>query len=259
MTCDVTSRVSNLIAEQVSKHVRNDVMNHVATQVAARVWGPVRHQIEQQIGSPIEGAAYGQHDAHWIAFYDALGQCGVDVSPLDGLTGIAASCGWWWPFKDLCILTERPARIERDERGRLHAPSGPAVVYPDGWSVHAWHGVRVAEPIILNPETITLAQIQQETNADVRRVLLERYGFDRYIMDTGAMPIHADDMGTLYRCELNGDEPLVAVSVLNATPGADASRKRYLLRVPPHITQVREAVAWTFHHEAEEYQPAVET
>ncbi len=234
-------------------------MTHVASQVARHVWLPVRHQIEQQIKRPVEGAGYGQHDAHWVAFYGALGQFGADVSQLDGLTEISASCGWWWPFKDVCILTERHSRLARDERGRLHAPAGPAIVYPDGWPVYAWHGVGVAGAIIVRPETITVAQIRHEANVEVRRVLLERYGFDRYVTDSGALPIHADDTGTLYRCELDGDEPLVVVSVLNRTPEADGSRKRYVLRVPPDMTDARQAIAWTFGRQADDYHPALET
>lgn len=259
VTCQVASHASKRVASGVSTHVRTEVMDHVERQVAGRVWGPVRRQIEQIVERPTTGAGYGQHDAHWLAFFDALGQVGVDVSPLDGLTEIAAACGWWWPFKDLCILTERHSRLECDPRGRLHAAAGPAVVYPDGWSVYAWHGVGVAAAAILQPEMITIAQIKREANARVRRVLIERYGFGRYIIDTGAIPIHADDTGTLYRCDVGGGEPLVVVSVLNGTRKPDASPQRSVLRVPPHVTKAREAVAWTFDQLEEDYQPALET
>jgi len=259
VTEQVTLRASNLISSQVSKAVRSEVVNQVASQVAGQVWGPVRHHIERQIEGRLDGAGYGQHDAHWIAFYDALGRLGVDVPGLEGLTELTASCGWWWPFEDVCVLSERHTVLARDGQGRLHSANGPAVAYPDGWLVYAWHGVGVAESIILHPETITIADIQSERDVEVRRVLLERYGFDRYIMDMGAMPIHADDTGTLYRCELEGDEPLVVVSVMNSTPESDATRKRYVLRVPPDMTRAREAVAWTFYQKAEDYRPALET
>jgi hypothetical protein len=258
VTCQVTSRASNLVAGRVSTRVRAEVMDHVARQVAGRVWAPVRRQIEQ-LSRPTVGAGYGQHDAPWLAFFDALGQCGVDVSPLDGLTQIAAACGWWWPFRDLCILTERHSRLACDPRGRLHAPAGPAVEYPDGWSVYAWHGVGVTAATILHPEMITIAQIKREANAHVRRVLIERYGFGRYIMDTGTLPFHADDTGTLYRCDLGGHEPLVVVSLLNGARKPHASRKQDVLRVPPHVTEARQAVAWTFDQAVEDYRPALET
>jgi hypothetical protein len=137
----VTGRASKLIARQVAKYVGSNVVHQVARQVAGQVWGPLKREIGQHISRRIASARYGQHDAHWLAFYDALGQCGMDVSRLDGLTEIASSCGWWWPFDDVCVLTERHSLLARDEHGRLHSSHGPAVVYPDGWLVYAWHGV----------------------------------------------------------------------------------------------------------------------
>ncbi len=257
VACQVTRRASALVAGGVAARLRCEVVRQVARQVAG-VWGPVRDLIDL-VDGPRSDAAYGQHDAHWLAFYGALSRFGVDVSPLDGLTEVAAACGWWWPFKSLCILAERPTRVERDARGRLHSSAGPAVVYPDGWSVYAWHGVGVTAATIVYPDTITLTQIRQETNPDVRAVLLERYGFDRYISETGALPLHADDTGTLYRLDLGGDEPVVVVTLLNGTFEADASRRRFVLRVPPDITEARAAVAWTFHQAAEDYRPALKT
>jgi hypothetical protein len=257
--CAVTDQTSNVVARQVSKRVRNDVVNQVASQVAGQVWSPIRHQIDLHIDRPIAGAGYGQHDAHWLAYFDALGLYGLDVSPLDGLMEIAASCGWWWPFEDVCVLSERPSLVARDAGGRLDCSDGPAVAYPDGWAMYAWHGVSVQAATILHPERITVAQIHGEANIEVRRVLLARYGFERYVRDSGALPIHADDTGTLYRCEMAGDEPLVVVSVRNGTREPDGSRKTYILRVPPTTTTARAAIAWTFDQRADEYRPVFET
>jgi hypothetical protein len=77
-------------------------------------------------------------------------------------------------------------------------------------------------------------------------VLLERYGFDRYLVNGGGQPIHADESGTLYRCEWPREEPQLMVRVMNSTPEPDGSFKHYVLRVPPTIATAREAIAWTF-------------
>ncbi len=195
-----------------------------------------------------------------------LGRCAaaarvglVGVERLDGLTILTESSGWYWPFKGACILTERHSELRRDQQGRLHSENSAAVKYPDGWAVYAWHGVRVAEAVILRPESISVAGIQSEQNAEIRRVLLERYGFDRFITDSGALPIHADETGTLYRTALEGDEPLVVVRVKNSTPEPDGHSKHYTLRVPADITTARQAVAWTFGKTVDTYRPSVET
>jgi hypothetical protein len=139
--------------------------------------------------------------------------------PLAGQLLIGRSAGWWWPFEQAVILTERPRALDlaHDEQGRLHHPTGPVVSYPDGWAAWAWHGVRVPRQVIERPNTITVAQIRNARNLEVRRVLLERYGLDRYLRDADASLVQVDEYGKLWRCELADDEPLTIVEVVNAT------------------------------------------
>jgi len=113
--------------------------------------------------------------------------------------------------------------------------------------------------VVDNPERITVADIEAETNAEVRRVKIERIGQGRYLLDSGAREVHRDDYGTLYRKEVPGDEPLVMVKVLNATPEPDGSFKDYFLRVPSTMRTAREAVAWTFGKNPDNYEPGQET
>lgn len=158
----------------------------------------------------------------------------------------------------IVIFCERPTQISLDERGRLHSVIGPAVSY-ENWRVYAVHGVRVPESIIERRETITPQTIESETNAEVRRVMIELYGQARYLVDSGANQIAADDTGVLYRKTMNGDEPLVMVKVVNSTPEPDGSRREYFLRVPPTMRTAREAVAWTFGLAEAEYAPEIES
>jgi len=248
--------------------VRAQVRAQVGAQVWAQVWAQVGAQVRDQVGA----AGYGQHDANWLAFYDYFRAVGLEkaTASLDALTDYSAAAGWFWPFRGVVICTDRPEALRRDDQGRLHSPDSAALAYRDGWSIFAWHGVRVAESIILRPEEITVAQIRDEQNAEIRRVLLERYRFDRFVVDAGAAPVHADETGTLYRINLAGDEPLVVVSLMNSTPEAahaegliqapDGSwRKQYVIRVPPNMHTAREAVAWTFGLTTARYRPQVET
>ena len=63
----------------------------------------------------------------------------VSTEAIEPLKQLAKTCGWWWAFRDVMVLTERPTRLFRDELGRLHNENGAAIEYPDGWSVSAWH------------------------------------------------------------------------------------------------------------------------
>lgn len=176
------------------------------------------------------------------------------------------SCGWYWTFDKVCVLTERPTEFHTEQVNReltneyqLHNEIGPAISYRDGWSIYAWHGVTVPDYVILDPGSISLKSIQRQRNIELRRILLERYGFERFIMDSGAIPVDADRFGTLYKIEMENDEPLTLVSVMNSTLEIGGERKRYLLRVPPFVHSAKRAVAWTFDCADYEYNPQQET
>ena len=141
---------------------------------------------------------------------------------------------------------------------RLHCANGPALE-SDAEDLYFWHGVFIPAFVVEHPETITVQQIEAEQNIEVRRVMIERYGQARYILDSGAKPVQSDDYGTLYRKEIPGDETMVFVKVANSTPEADRSYRDYFLRVPPEMRTAREAVAWSFYQKENDYAPSMET
>lgn len=96
-------------------------------------------------------------------------------------------------------------------------------------------------------------------NAEVRRVMIERYGTDRYLLESDAKLIDEDATGKLWRVELEDDEPLVMVGCINSTAEPDGSFREYYLRVPPTTKTAREGIAWTFDIPEDEYVPAIQT
>ena len=190
--------------------------------------------------------------------------------------------------EEFCIVSDFPVEIHKDSENRPHNDIGPSHRWRDGWSLWYIHGVRVTEQIVMRPQTLTIAQIDTEQNAEVRRVMMERFGMSRYIIESGSKVQHRDDFGLLYRREIANDEPLVMVRVLNATPEPDGSLtteeaieifggekvrfqlkilgwdkparwKEYWLRVPPDMQTAHEAVAWTFGKTPATYNPDWET
>lgn len=163
------------------------------------------------------------------------------------------------PYKTICFVSDRPEFISLDDAGRLHNELRPAMSFADGFSIFAWHGVRVPAHVIMHPENLTCREIDNESNAAVRRVMIERYGQERYLIDSNAMVIHQDERGILYQVTFPGDEPLVMVQVQNSTAEPDGTYKDYFMRVPPDVQTVQEAIAWTFGLEGEDYKPDIET
>jgi hypothetical protein len=198
-------------------------------------------------------AVLGQHDAPWLAAFPA------HDGPLGALAEVCRSAGWWWPFTRVAVMSERPVALHRDEAGRLDRGDGPALAYRDGFALHAWRGMPVPAAFLTELPSLTPRRIREEENAELRRVMLEYYGYDRYLADSDARPVHRDETGTLWRIDLPDDEPVVMVEVLNSTPEPDGTRRTYWLRVPPSTRTAREGVAWTFGLGADIYAPLQET
>jgi hypothetical protein len=122
-----------------------------------------------------------------------------------------------------------------------------------------WKGVPIDERIAFRPESITADEILVERNAELRRVLLERVGFERFMTEARAKVLDEDhDAGgprQLLCVPIEGDEDLVCVSVYCPSTG-----RRYLLRVPPGVRTCHEAIAWTAgFDDPDDYNPQVET
>jgi hypothetical protein len=182
-----------------------------------------------------------------LGFYDYFSVvCNLEkqTKELRGLLGLSRSAGWALPYKNICWISERHNILNRDGEGRLHNIDGPALVYPDGWSIYAVHGVRLPEWIIENPEKITPEGIREEENAEIRRVMLDKFGWSNYLKVSDAELLNADGWGDLYRVNIPDDEPLVMVKLINSTPEPNGKRKQYLQRVPPSIETAEAAVAW---------------
>jgi len=176
------------------------------------------------------------------------------------------------------MVCERPTAIYRNAQGQLHSLDGAAIYWPDGWGVYSVNGVRVPRDIIETPASITVKRIDDETNAEVRRIMIERYGMQKYLVDSNAQILSEDKdqygfSRRLVRKERVNDEPIVAVLVTNSTPEPNGHHKEYMLRVDPELRPMLDdgtfgnpqlltchnAVASTFGLTGPEYAPEVES
>ncbi len=122
-----------------------------------------------------------------------------------------------------------------------------------------WRGVRVSAQVVFFPETLTVQQILAESNTEVRRVMMERFGLVRFMKEAEATVLDEDsDAGgkrQLLRVRIPNDEELVCVSLNCPSTG-----RHYVLRVPPGTTTCKQAVAWTAGFDnPDDYNPIVET
>lgn len=181
----------------------------------------------------------------------------VEKYSFDNLLSLARSAHTYLCFEKVCMLSERPLEYHNDDQFRLHHPNGPAVVYGDGFKIYSWHGARMPESIMTCEAT--LSAIENEDNIELRRVLIARYGLQRYLLDTGAEIRHHDKFGSLYVKEVWNDEDIVMVHITNSSPEPDGEFRNYFLRVPPNMSTAHEAVAWTFGMNPADYEPLEES
>ena len=185
---------------------------------------------------------------------------------LDGMLGML-DCGWWWPMRGAIVFSERPVALHRDAQTRLHNTRGMAIEYADGWGFHAVHGVRVPEHIITEPEKLTVEQILAESNAEVRRVMIELMpggwmGFaesaDLKLIDECPDPANEPNVIRLYELPKGIRDvlgtPVRLITCRNATPERDGTVRDFGLTVPVEMKRAIDAVAWTFGTDAEHYK-----
>lgn len=253
------------IAKEKLEFKDHDELNKI---VQERVQGMIGRK-KQTVS--ITNQIYGNHE-FWLSFYDFFhNECAIDLSLIQPLIELSKVCGWWTPLENVVILQHRPLELHFDDQQRLHNTTGPAIKYRGSSyaDVYAVHGVRVPKKVI--DRDFDAKDIQKEENAEVRRVMIEFYGQERFISEIKADVVHSDDFGTLLRVELPGDEPLMMVKVVNSTQEPDGTYKDYFIRVDPNayggLKTARAAVASTWRNpdgsllfkSPEDYDCAVET
>jgi len=198
-----------------------------------------------------------------------------------GFLALIERSGLFWIFDGICIAAERPSHINRDEAGHLHCEVGPSITCRSGWSWWHWHGTEVWQALIEEPQRISVEAIERMPSPDLRRIMIERYrageetqGIAAYLRDAGGVRLDQDEaFGTLWRRTVPGEEPFLAVEVVNHTAEPDGFYRHHFLRVDPELRPIfcdgqlgapqrltaRNAVASSFGLCGVDYEPNVET
>jgi hypothetical protein len=268
-----------------SEHrVRASVSGSVWNLVTAHLGGPIRDWISSSVGKPISDATSKllwepqpgspdpdprrdalfwhlrvQFHASQLAILDYLREvCRLykETTPVEPLLRLARSAGWASPRRGICWLTDRPCTLRRDETGRLHCVTGPAVAYPDGWQLHFVRGVNVPAEWIEQRERVDPTLALTWPGIEQRRALVEIIGWERVL---GSVPtrivqeLRDPSIGTLLECDLPGAPQSRFLRVRCGTG------RMFVLPVPRECRTAREANAWTYGLQADEYIPEVRT
>lgn len=241
-----------------SKAIDETVLNSLDVDKESKFFKNLLNNIESEKKSLQEYTqyfTYGNHEAVWLSFYEFFNnETEVDLHEIEGLVEVAKECGWGIFMDEVSLVSEKPEQLHLDSQTRLHNTEGPAFSFRDGFKIYSVNGVVVPEDIIEDRSSLTVDRIDKESNAEIKRIMINLFGQDNYLMAGGAEVIDNDpEFGTLYKKHIEGDpEDLLMVKVVNATPEPEPDEngnpiyKDYFLRVPPTVKTAQEAVEWTF-------------
>jgi hypothetical protein len=202
----------------------------------------------------------GVVSCHWMAYCEFLHRADLmrhrDVATLLGFVdGGAWDCCL---FEDDAVVLRAPQRLVLDELERLSGVRPPALAWADGTVGYFVSGIALEPWVVEEPERLTAATALQQRNAEVRRVMIELMGPQRFLSQAQPRVVDTDRDGAgmarrLLRVDMRGDEPYSMVEVNCPSTG-----HVHYLRVPPQLQTCREAVAWTFGCEPDDYAPLVQ-
>ena len=138
------------------------------------------------------------------------------------------------------------------------AGSGISDLPPGHGFILHWRGIRVDDPIAFS-QSLTGQYILNTENVELRRILIERLGYEKFLEQVGGTIRDRDtDRGgdrQLIYVPLEDDEPLMMLKVTCPSTG-----HLHLLRVPPHMRSCHQAAAWTAgFNNPDDYDPLIET
>ena len=149
-------------------------------------------------------------------------------------------CGWIFPFENICLVCDRPLHLRFDSANELHAEGEPAIAFADGYSLYFHHGVKLPEKYGKVHSDLWQAEwLLSESNAELRRVLIETIGYDRICQQLQAVELDSWQEYTLLKIDNADVEPIYLLKMTCPSTGFI-----HALRVPPDVRSAIEAIRW---------------
>jgi hypothetical protein len=199
---------------------------------------------------------------HQIDIWDWIAWCGqVDfcISELgcecertlwNSIQVLTSSCSTILPRKDFCYVSDRPTHLHFDEQQKLHAEGQPAVAFADGAAIYCIHGVRLPDEYSgLDSHQWRSEWVLTETNAELRRILIQGIGYERLCQELRTKTIDTWREYTLLWVEVPTLSYVKGVQVREDTMlllkmTCPSTNHIHVLRVPPNTGSARAAAKW---------------
>lgn len=151
--------------------------------------------------------------------------------------------GSWFLFgQKKCLVCDRPSLLSFNlENWFFHAEGVPAIEFADGVRVYIYQGVVLPEKYTkVHPDRWRSEWLIDETNAELRRVLISAIGYERLCQELEAEELDGWQEYTLLKITREVDIEPIHLLKMNCP----STERIHVLRVPPNITSAREAIRW---------------
>jgi hypothetical protein len=289
----VTNSVRNPVKGSVKDSVRNSlnsltnlyksVKDSVHDSIWNSVWNSVRRPVDRQVRidvcesvmlsvenslsfrlALIDDSIGVAHGAGWLSFYDYFSRIGIMNHENFNIFRDMLRAGIWTScyYKHRVLVCRLPTKVSKDEQGRLHSTTGPAVQWRDGSGQYFLHGVNFSQSLeehMSQPELwkkiiskeLSFIEILRISNIEQRHVALKLYGAEKLLQEAGAQRIDKSERGN----ELYKIENLIGGRTLKLLKYKDPSTERiYVSFVPYEYEKADEAMAWKFQLSESEYK-----
>jgi hypothetical protein len=265
----VHSAVATAVRSAVHSAVDSAVGSAVHSAVGSAVGSAVDSAVGSAVGSAVDSAGHAYFGGSlwcwysaWADYFNEVCAVAIDRNYLE----TQESCGFYWTLDDVCFASERPAEINRDQAGRLHCETGMSISYSGtGWGLYSWHGYTIPPThhwVIADKVRLNADAIEKEPNAELRRIMLEIYGFERFLSDRKAKVVAEDVDGNghsrrLLTAKVKG-ETIRMIEVNNGSLEPDGARRKFVLGAMPGKTP-HECIAASYGIKPHLYREAVRT
>ena len=255
LAVNLAAHLEDNLAVNLGDNLAVNLQANLGANLGAKLWANLGAKLGDKLKNNIKkldleyfnikswffGGSLFSYWVAWITFAKEIGLKYPDKQQkgLNLMTTLCKSSFWWYPFKGFCVCSEKPKFIFR-ENDRLHNVTGAAIEFRDGYKLWSIDGMTVTEQIVMMPETLTIQQIEDETNVEIRRIMIQRFGEEKYLIETKAVCIDfSAGLG------LQGSAPRALYVLPKGEKilfGTDGSTKRpYFMRVPTEAKTCSEA------------------
>ncbi|OWJ86319.1 DUF6745 domain-containing protein, partial [Haematobacter massiliensis] len=243
------------LGDQLGFQLRDQLRGQLGGQIGVQIGVQLRDQLGGQLAYDTLWFAGGS-EFYWIALYKFAQKIGVEYTDeqsaaLEAWSDYARLCGPLYPYDGVAFVSKRPELLAFDDQQRLHSEIGPAMRFSSGYSLHAWHGVRVPSKWIDERDHMDPAEVLACENVEQRAAGMEIVGWSKAIDLLQCKVIDSDpdpDHGDLIELTLPGlSEPGRFLRAYCPRNGQIVEGVPYVSDIDSRpINTVKAAQAWSF-------------